>query len=110
MSDFNNKDINENKGRRPPGGACSDIFGPPVVAEVRRRTNNTDSTIFTAPAPSSPSPQRQKRQEDTQNKLFGEPEPLAPIQVIENVDGSATKSAPFIRVRQPPGGVASKLW
>jgi len=101
------------KNRRPPGGSSSDIFGPPIVTDIKRRSNNNnESTIFDGPITATPSPQRQQKrqQEDTQNKLFGEPEPLAPILSSENGEENVEKVVPSIRVRQPPGGVASKLW
>jgi len=112
MNGTNCVDRNGVKGRRPPGGTSSDIFGPPIVHDIKRRTNNnTESSIFDGPTTATPSPQRQKRQqEDTQNKLFGDPEPLAPIQITENGEENGEKSVPATRVRQPPGGVASKLW
>jgi len=95
---------------RQPGGSCSDIFGPAIVTEHHcRQTNNTKSTVF-APPPelSQPSPQRGRGpQEDTQNKIFGEPEALPPpVQNGDNTDGVPR----VVRVRQPPGGVSSKLW
>jgi len=94
---------------KQPGGGCSDIFGPPIIVEHQsRQTNNTKSTIFLPPETGSPSPNRPRvPQEDTKNKLFGEPEPLVPP--VGNGE-STDDVGKVVRVRQPPGGVSSKLW
>jgi len=108
---------------QPPGGGSNNIFGcaPATTAEPRRRSNNTESSIFAVETSPSAAPTRTPK-EDTQNRLFGEPEPLTPVtSSVHHANGESqsngkdrlnTDVSPtqFIRVRQPPGGVSSKLW
>jgi len=99
-----------NRITKQPGGACSDIFGPAIIPEHHcRQSNNTKSSIFAPPPSEDPKSAHRGAAplEDTQNKLFGEPEALAPPTQNGGTSDGATR---VVRVRQPPGGVSSKLW